>query len=147
MLHFVYSVQPHVVVAARPGDGACVVRHETSFSPLAAIAGDVAVRGSATAAPYGGNYLALLHTLKDGAYETLAYEFAGEPPFGVTRVSRPIELQGGGAAFPSALLYAQGKVVLAYGVDDASSRALVMSAAYLEELFVQDDAWCNATAR
>ena len=38
MLHFVYSVQPHVVVAARPGDGACVVRHETSFSPLAAIA-------------------------------------------------------------------------------------------------------------
>ena len=107
----------------------------------------VHVAASATAAPYGGNYLALLHTLKDGAYETLAYEFAGAPPFGITRVSRPIELQGGGAAFPSALLYAQGKVVLAYGVDDASSRALVMSAAYLEELFVQDGAWCNATAR
>ncbi|KAH8064117.1 hypothetical protein JL720_12913 [Aureococcus anophagefferens] len=82
----------------------------------------------------------------DGAYDA-AYEFAGAPPFGITRVSRPIELQGGGAAFPSSLLYAQGKVVLAYGVDDASSRALVMSAAYLEEPFVQDDAWCNATAR
>ncbi|KAH8093486.1 hypothetical protein JL720_4622 [Aureococcus anophagefferens] len=93
--------------------------HFTSFSPLAAVAGDVAVRGSATAAPYGGNYLALLHTLRDGAYETLAYEFAGAPPFGITRVSRPIELQGGGAAFPSALLYAQGKVV-AYGSDSVS---------------------------
>ncbi|KAH8061209.1 hypothetical protein JL722_4514 [Aureococcus anophagefferens] len=131
-------------VAARPGDGACVVRHETSFSPLAAVAGDVAVRGSATAAPYGGNYLALLHTLKDGAYETLAYE--GAALWDHARVAAH-RAPGRRRGVPSALLYAQGKVVLAYGVDDASSRALVMSAAYLEELFVQDDAWCNATAR
>jgi len=59
------------------------------------------------------------------------------PPFKVINVSRPLPLAGGNAAFASSLAIppAGEKLVVAYGVADAESRAFVMSRDFLLELF------------
>ena len=74
---------------------------------------------------------------------TVAYTFSATPPFGVVSVSRPLPLQGAGAAFPSALLFPHhsggagpsDKAVVGYGVANAESRALVVSVDFFEALF------------
>ena len=90
--HFVYSVQPHVVVAARVLDGACSQRWQSNFKPFNdAFAAGLKLHGSATAVPFKGAYLALMHTVDaQNTYTTFAYTFEAEPPFAPTAVSRPL---------------------------------------------------------
>ena len=151
-LYFVRTVQPHEVVLARPSDGKCVERGSAwvTSSPAFAALSDAgyAIHGSATASllPAAAAddetsdplFVALAHLVDDrGHYVTVAYTFSAAPPFGVVSVSRPLPLQGDGTAFPSAFFFpphAQ-KAVLAYGVDNAESRALVMSLMYFSDLF------------
>lgn len=71
-------------------------------------------------------------------YQTMAYQFRAEPPFDILTVSRPLPLAGVGAAnFASGLFVPAGtnKIIVSYGAHDAESRVLVMSKAYLEQLF------------
>ena len=94
-------------------------------------------------------------------YVTLAYTMERTPPFKVINVSRPLPLAGANSAFASSLAIPPGgdkvllassnssphynpssspnlnpnKVVVAYGVADAESRAFVMSRAFLLNLF------------
>ena len=135
---FVYSINPHKVVAARLQDGACAEKHVTVHDPLSALQmarPDVRVRGSGAATLHKGSYYALLHT-RDGNshYHTFPYRFAGQPPFQVEAVSaRPLPLSR--RAFASSLLLVpeHGKAVVGYGLGDAESRALVLELADLEE--------------
>ena len=81
--------------------------------------------------------LTLSLTLTLTRYVTLAYTMERTPPFKVINVSRPLPLAGGNAAFASSLAIppAGDKLVVAYGVADAESRAFVMSRDFLLELF------------
>jgi hypothetical protein len=105
----------------------------------------------ARGARYGSGYLALLHVLDSSRrYATLAYTFEGQPPFAVTAISKPLPLTAPSQAFASGLLLhpaaaqeagslaAPEKVVVAYGVADEESRALVMSHAFFAALFDVD---------
>ena len=106
-------------------------------------------------ARYGSGYLALLHVLDSSRrYSTLAYTFQGQPPFAVTAISKPLPLTAPTQAFASGLLLhpaavaedagslaAPERVVVAYGVADEESRALVMSHAFFAALFDVD--LCN----
>jgi len=140
-LHYVYSVYPHKVVIARSEDGGCDDGvQETEFPALKKLAQDgKRLHGSATAIPYYGAYLALLHSIdSDGNYETFAYRFEAELPFRILEVSRPLPLQGEGKRnFASGLYAGSGKVMVSYGEKDAAARALVMSEHFLESLFLR----------
>lgn len=103
-------------------------------------------------ARYGSGYLALLHVLDSSRrYATLAYTFQGQPPFAPTSISKPLPLTAQAQAFASGLLLhpaaaeqeagslaAPERVVVAYGVADEESRALVMSHAFFAALFDVD---------
>ena len=99
-------------------------------------ADDVGLHGSGSAIDWDeGSRLALYHTKHaHGAYVSYAYTFQAGAPFDVLAVSRPLPLAGANGAFASSLAIPPGgdKVVVAYGVADAESRALVMSKAYLD---------------
>ena len=100
---------------------------------------DVGLHGSGSAVDWDeGSRLALFHT-KDAhdAYVTYAYTMQASSPYGVIAVSRPLPLAGANGAFASSLAIPPGgdKVVVAYGVADAESRAFVMSRAFLLNLF------------
>ena len=81
--------------------------------------------------------LTLTLTLTLTRYVTLAYTMERTPPFKVINVSRPLPLAGANEAFASSLAIppAGDKLVVAYGVADAESRAFVMSRDFLLELF------------
>lgn len=141
-LYYVYEIFPHRIVQVRAADGACVQRYtSSSYAPLADLAavGSVQLHGSATAVPFRGEYLALMHAKhSNGTYTTMAYRFAAAPPFEVTAVSRPLPLQGVDQLnFASGLLVppGTGKVIVSYGAQDAEPRILAMSLAYFEGLF------------
>jgi len=146
-LNFVYNIHPHIVVQARAADGACHRRYATSsYTPLADVFSSTEYRlsGSATATRWdAGNFVGLMHAkdVDGGHYNTFAYMFDAEPPFAVTRVSRPLPLQGNERAFASGLLVDRNasKVVVSYGYADQQSRALVMSVAFFSHLFD----WCE----
>ena len=82
--------------------------------------------------------LALFHTKdRNDAYVSFAYRMNKTKPYGVIAVSRPLPLAGANTAFASSLSSAPGgKFIIGYGFNDAESRALVMSKAYLQSLFV-----------
>jgi len=141
-LHYVYQIHPnHEVVQARSSTGECSsVYTSRSYAPLAELAdAGYKLHGSATAVPYNGTNLALLHTVDaQGRYATMAYRFELKPPFAILAVSRPLPLQGlGDLNFASGLLAPEGsgKVIISYGEQDAASRALVMSTAFFDSLF------------
>ena len=143
-LRYVHAVSDHVV-KTQDAQGQClpgaVYTAPGRGSPMAVAlaelkgtsADDVGLHGSGSAVDWdGGSRLALFHT-KDAhdAYVTYAYTMQASSPYGVIAVSRPLPLAGANGAFASSLAIPPGgdKVVVAYGVADAESRALVMSKA------------------
>ncbi len=93
-LHYIYEVEPHIVVKANAADGACEQVYNATSEPLQDLASRVSVRGSATAVRYSDSeYVALLHTKEkstsEGGYTTRAYKFEARPPFRVIQVSKP----------------------------------------------------------
>eukprot|EP00930_Biecheleria_cincta_P092853 TRINITY_DN8290_c0_g1_i1.p1 TRINITY_DN8290_c0_g1~~TRINITY_DN8290_c0_g1_i1.p1 ORF type:complete len:1880 (-),score=353.33 TRINITY_DN8290_c0_g1_i1:622-6261(-) len=157
-LHYVYTPQPHKVVAIDPSDGSCEEPYEeTIFDPLRRLQArrpDLAIRGSgqavlvndtsATPRLRRSHYLALLHIShpSTGEYNNFAYRFSAEPPFQVLQVSTRLPLQvaepdrgGNPFAFVSGLSIHGRTVVIGYGAGDVESRALVMSLERLDEMF------------
>ena len=146
-LRYVYQLSPHLVVT-QDAQGRCLHGEKyLDFSKtavaqelerLAAVRG-MRLHGSGSAVPWGAtSRLALFHTKDaEGRYVTLAYTMERTPPFKVINVSRPLPLAGANGAFASSLAIPPGgdKVVVAYGVADAESRAFVMSRAFLLDLF------------
>merc|ERR1719424_1483601 len=148
-LRYVYAVSSHVV-KTQDAQGHCSVREtytDVSDLPMSLAlaelkeisADDVGLHGSGSAVDWDdGSRLALFHTKDaDDAYVTYAYTMQAAPPYGVIAVSRPLPLAGANGAFASSLAIPPGgdKVVVAYGLADADSRALVMSKAHLSSLF------------
>ena len=93
-LHYIYMVEPHVVVKAHAADAACEQVYNTTSEQLQDLASHISVRGSATAVRYSDSeYVALLHTKEkstsEGGYTTRAYKFEARPPFRVIQVSKP----------------------------------------------------------
>ena len=141
-LYYVYSIYPHTIIAARAQDGAAERVHVTSdFSPMQKLLSsntNLRLHGSATAVRYGDDFLGIFHVLDTRTYDysTLAYKFRAKPPFNVIAMSnRPLPLQGSARAFASGLQVFDDKVIVAYGVKNAQSRALVMSKAFLDSFF------------
>ena len=142
-LHYVYSIEPHVVVKVDDDEGSCHLAYNTSSPYLESLSTQVSLRGSATAVRYDeSSFIALIHTY-DGhsvePYQTLVYKFASQPPFRVLAVSRPLELQSAGLSFASSIVTVEDKVMVGYGVHDRSSRLMVMSRRYLDRQFMTDD--------
>lgn len=148
-LHYVWKVFPHWVITADMEGGCLPARYVSSESTvteelhmLASTEG-LQLHGSGSAIAWSEEHnLALFHT-KDalGRYVSFAYLMLSRPPFTVTNVSRPLPLQGGVHSFASSVSIVPGgaKVVVAYGVADAQSRALVMSTDFLRSLFVWEE--------
>lgn len=144
-LLYVYSIYPHRIMHVRPADGECMERKEwlTTFTPLLdPIAANTLFHGSGTAtlvedASGQSFYYALMHSITDGSYSTMAYKFEAQPPFAIIAIGKPLPLQQTSRAFASGLLLLkdESKAVITYGVDDAQSRVLVMDTEAFESTF------------
>jgi hypothetical protein len=107
-MYLVYSLFPHIVLVADPGDGRVAGAHETSFNPLRSLSrqlGGAELRGSAQAVMVHGSavltphypsphYLAMFHAHDPSThrYVHFAYRFLSEPPFAVVQVSRQLPI-------------------------------------------------------
>ena len=87
-LHFVYSVDPHVVLRCDADTGECSVVGATET--LADRGADAAkpqslaeARGGSNAVRVGDVYVAFVHTTRPLLYDTYAYAFEAAPPFRV----------------------------------------------------------------
>jgi len=155
-LRFVYTPQPHVIVAAQ-ANGTSEKLHSTSFRPLQQLLQEhpgLEARGSGQAVlvddPAGTprlpqrHYLALMHLFNksSGVYSHFAYRFDAEPPFPVLQLSAQLplteaEATPGGVpfAFASGIAMANRTVAISYGAGDRDARALVMPLRRLDEMF------------
>ena len=137
--HYIYSVEPHIVMKVDDFDGTCHQAYNTSNPFLHDLNNRISVRGSATAIRYTDEtFLALLHTTDTTSletYTTRAYEFEARPPFRVVRISKPLELQFSAKAFASSLTEMNDKIFVGYSVEDRYSRLFVMSRNYLDKQF------------
>mmetsp|Transcript_93047 Transcript_93047/g.262315 ORF Transcript_93047/g.262315 Transcript_93047/m.262315 type:complete len:1047 (+) Transcript_93047:1-3141(+) len=155
-LHFVYSIQPHVIAEVQAG-GRCSKKSYSSFAPLVRLQArqpGLALRGSAQAVLVEDvdatprlpkpHFLALMHIVdpKTRRYAHFAYRFRSEAPFEVLQVSSQLPLQAaapeeGGQpfAFASGLALHGQQVVITYAAGDRDPRALVMPLQRLDVMF------------
>ncbi|CAK0790110.1 unnamed protein product, partial [Prorocentrum cordatum] len=159
-LHFVYSVLPHVVVAAYE-DGSCGERHYSSFAPLVRLQGKfpgLAIRGSAQAVYVDdpdatpnlpqAHFLALLHVVdaRTRRYAHFAYRFSTKPPFDILQVSSQLPLraarageQGAAFAFASGLGVRDRQVIVSYAAGDHDPRIMMLTMWRLDQMFQPDN--------
>jgi len=162
-LLFVYTPQPHVIVAAQP-DGGSEKLYSTSFRPLQRLLQErpgLEARGSGQAVYIDDreatpnlpqpHYLALMHLFDkvSGRYSHFAYRFDAAPPFVVLQLSAQLPLTEAEAvpggvpfAFVGGLAVSDRTVAITYGAGDRDARALVLALETLDEMFVCG----NATA-
>jgi hypothetical protein len=82
-LHFVYSVNPHIILACNTDTGICTKVAET-FNPAL----DKSLRGSSQVRMYNGKYVAVAHIRTSShSYLSQVYTFSPQPPFAIEEVS------------------------------------------------------------
>jgi hypothetical protein len=158
LLHFVYSVEPHVVIVASP-DGDCHQKYSTSYAgfgrtKLAHPGIKIHGSGAATYVEAGtsktypdAHYVAMFHYVSmSSEYAHFAYRFAAEPPFDVVQVSEQLPLlaaRSGMSDMPAfagaaGISLVEDLVFVAYGSGDIESRALVMDFDIFDGFFCED---------
>lgn len=143
-LHFIYQINPHIVLKCDINTGICTKVAETTNSSITR-----GLRGGTPAKRFNKDYYITFGHVKKKIfgmkqiYTTIAYLFEAKPPFSIVQVSKEFFIDNDFEKnkfkniiqFASGLEIFNGNIYLTFGHNDCVSKMLTIPVANISELF------------